>query len=406
MNSSLEVDVVIVGGGPGGLSAAKILAERGARVLILESNAEIGSPTRTTGGTFIRDAVELDIPPQLYHPLKRGRMHSAHRVVAREYDPPFACILNVRAVFQFLAERAIDAGAMLRMSTTATDVLIENGMVAGVHAKDVRGDELLIRARLTIDATGYRATLSKRAGIHAGFNRFGVGAEYDMYAPHYEESETVGIVGSAFAPAGYAWTAPYGNHRVRVGVGIIHGDSKENPRDYLDKFVENAHAFNINLRGAQPLEYHYGLIPSDGLAKKFVGSGILAVGDAAGQPSALLGEGIRWAMRGGMMAGQIAAEALNANDVSENFLARYEQQWRKQYGKNLRIAALINQRIAGWNDAQWDEGIELLDHLTAQQFGEAMASNFVSSWTLLALAGNPKLLRKSLGLVKETLRAK
>ncbi len=399
-----QVDVVIAGGGPGGLSAAKILAERGARVLVLEANAEIGSPTRTTGGTFIRDAIALRIPPHLYHPLKRGRMHSAHRVVSRDYDPPFACILNVRGVFQFLAERAIDAGARVRMSTTATDVLMENGNVVGVRAKDVRGHEIEIRARLTFDATGYRATLSKRAGLHAGFERFGVGAEYDMYAPHYDESETVGIVGSAFAPAGYAWTAPYGNHRVRVGVGIIHGDSKENPRDYLDKFVERAEDFKINLQGAQPLEYHYGLIPSDGIAKKFAMNGMLALGDAAGQPSALLGEGIRWAMRGGMLAGEVAADALRANDVSENFLARYEQTWRKQYGKNLRIAALINKRIAAWNDAQWDEGIELLNHLNAQQFGEAMASNFLSSSMVWALAGNPRLMKKGLGLAKQFLQ--
>lgn len=396
----MNVDVVIAGGGPGGLSAARTLAERGLSVVVLESNAEIGSPTRTTGGTFIRDAIALGIPPHLYHPVRSGRMHSANRSVSRSYDPPFACILNVRGVFQFLAERAIDAGAHVRMSTTATDVLQENGNIVGVRVKDVRGIESDIRARLTFDATGYRATLSKRAGLHTGFDRFGVGAEYDMYAPHYDESETVGVVGSAFAPAGYAWTAPYGNHRVRVGVGIIHGDSKENPRDYLDKFVDRAVDFNINLHGAQPLEYHHGLIPSDGMAKKFAMNGMLALGDAAGQPSALLGEGIRWAMRGGILAGEVAADALAANDVSGSFLARYEQQWRKTYGKNLRIAALINKRIAVWDDAKWDQGIELLNQLNAQQFGEAMASNFMSSWTLWALAANPNLLRKSLGLAR------
>lgn len=402
----IDTDVVIAGGGPGGLSAARILAARGVRVLLLESNAEIGSPTRTTGGTFIRDAQELCIPAHLYHPVTRGRLHSLHQSVIREYDPPFACILNVRGVFQFLAERAIAAGAQIRVSTTVRDVLIENNQVVGVRAQDVRGNESELRARITLDGTGYRSTLSKRAGVHPGFNRFGVGAEYDMYAPHYDERETVGIVGSAFAPAGYAWTAPYGNYRVRVGVGIIHGDSKENPRDYLDKFVNDAGRFGINLQGAQPLEYHHGLIPSDGMAQKFVGNGIMAIGDAAGQPSALLGEGIRWAMRGGILAGGVAAEALAANDVSETFLARYETQWRKTYGKNLRIAAVLNKRIAAWNDAQWDEGIALLDMLTAAQFGQAIASNFVSSWALWAIVANPKLLKKSMGLVRESLFAR
>jgi digeranylgeranylglycerophospholipid reductase len=191
-----------------------------------------------------------------------------------------------------------------------------------------------------------------------------------------------------------------------VGIGIIHGDSHENPRDYLDKFVRNASAYEINLQGAQPLEYHFGLIPSDGLARNFVGDGILAVGDAAGQPSALLGEGIRWALRGGMLAAEVSAEALTKDDVSASSLARYEKEWRKRYGRNLRIAAAINRRIARWNDTQWDDALALLNNLNAQQFGEAIASNFLSSWVLGALVANPQLLRKSMGLARTAVMAR
>jgi flavin-dependent dehydrogenase len=119
-----------------------------------------------------------------------------------------------------------------------------------------------------------------------------------------------------------------------------------------------------------------------------------------------LGEGIRWALRGGMLAAEVSAEALTKDDVSASSLARYEKEWRKRYGRNLRIAAAINRRIARWNDTQWDDALALLNNLNAQQFGEAIASNFLSSWVLGALVANPQLLRKSMGLARTAVMAR
>jgi len=69
-----------------------------------------------------------------------------------------------------------------------------------------------------IDEAGGR----RQEGLDPGIRRFGVGAEYDLYAPHCDQSEVLLIAGSDFAPSGYAWVFPWGRHRVRVGVGIIH----------------------------------------------------------------------------------------------------------------------------------------------------------------------------------------
>jgi digeranylgeranylglycerophospholipid reductase len=256
-----------------------------------------------------------------------------------------------------------------------------------------------------VDAGGYRSVISKRAGIHAGFRRFGVGAEYDLYAPAYDQEEAVAIVGSRIAPGGYAWAAPWGNYRVRLGVGVIHADSKANPADYLDKLVREASTFGMNLNGAEPVEYHYGLIPSDGLAKRFVGNGIMAVGDAAGQASTLLGEGIRWAIMAGRSAGRVAADALAANDYSAGFLGRYEKQWRARHGANLRLAHIFNRRIARWEDDTWDEAVELIKLLTPEQFAQALATNFVAPWVVSALARHPRLAFKGSALVMSQLAA-
>jgi digeranylgeranylglycerophospholipid reductase len=384
-------DVVVAGGGPGGLSAAQSAAENGARVLLIEQGDEIGSPIRTSGGSFIRDLVKLGIPAHLYHPIRKCRFISPDNEASFSYDDPVLCIMDVRGVFQHLAAQAIGAGAHIRLATAAVEPVIENGFVCGVLTKAGRVDCMVL-----IDATGYRSALLRKAGLHAGFRRFGVGSEFDMYAPNYDQSEAVLIVGSQVAPSGYAWAFPWGNGRVRVGVGIIHGDSDQHPEGYLRKLCADANKFGMNLKGAQPIEHHYGLIPSDGLLENLVGNGILGVGDAAGQASALVGEGIRWAIKAGRMAGKIAAEAVARGDASAEFLGKYQKQWKSAHGANLRIAHAINERIARWDDGKWDRRTELLKLFSPDQFDEALQSNFVPGWALRLLWSHPSLVKEGI----------
>ncbi len=388
-----EVDVIVAGGGPGGLAAAEAAARGGATVAIFEKNSEIGSPTRTSGGSFIRDMEELGIPAHLYHAVKICRFVSPNRTARFEYDEPIACGMDVRRTYQFLAQRAILAGAHVFPATSVLDLSMDSGRTTGAKIKNFRGKEMDVRSRIVIDATGYRAGLLRQAGVMNGHQRFGVGAEYDLYAPNYNEEEVVLIVGSVVAPSGYAWALPYGNHRVRLGVGVIHADTSANPEDYLNRLVENAERFGMDLRGAQPVEYHTGLIPSDGLCDRFVGNGIMGVGDSAGQPSALLGEGIRWAIWAGKMAGEVAAEAIQAGDCSADFLARYEKRWKAKHGPNLRVASEINRRIARWSDERWDRGTETLSRLTPYQFGQALKTELLGGWAFQALWSNPGLLK-------------
>src|ERR1700709_1533143 len=75
-NRRMQVDVLIAGGGPAGLEAASAVASRGWTAMVLEQDSEIGSPTRTSGGTFVRDMVEFGIPERLYHKVTKCRFFS------------------------------------------------------------------------------------------------------------------------------------------------------------------------------------------------------------------------------------------------------------------------------------------------------------------------------------------
>ncbi len=373
-------DVIIAGGGPAGLSAAEVLAGHGRSVTVLEQNHEIGSPIRTSGGSFIDEMEALGIPARLYHPLSRVRFLSPNNSARFDYPVARFCILDVRGTFQYLAERAIAAGARIRLATRAVAPILgtENGEAGFVRG--VRTNDEDLRADLVVDATGYRSVLLKQSGLDPGFRRFGVGSEYDLYAPHCDQREAVLIVGGTVAPSGYAWVCPWGRGRVRVGVGVVHPDSAENPERYLDRLVAEAGRFGVNLKGAQPVEHHSGLIPSEQFTERFVGNGILGVGDAVGNASSLLGEGIRWAIHAGRMAGDVAARALREGDVSRAALEPFERQWRKRFGTDLRLAHKINVRISGWSDRKWDQRTALLKLLSPDQFAEALKTNLRGRW--------------------------
>lgn len=360
---------------------------------MFEQGHEIGSPIRTSGGSFIDELDALGILPDLYHPISSGRFLSPHNSAKFEFSIPRMCVIDVRGVFQYLAGRAIHAGAEIHLRTPAVAPVAVAGSIRGIRTP--RGE---YRARVTIDATGYRSILLKQAGLDPGFQRFGVGAEYDLFAPHCDPQEAVLLVGDEVAPSGYAWVFPWGRGRVRVGVGVIHPDSRVKPDDYLDRLVAHSDRWGVNLRGAQPIEHHAGLIPSERFAERFAGDGILGVGDAVGNASSLLGEGIRWAIVAGRMAGEAVAEALDRNDVSRRSLAVFEQRWRARFGNDLRLAHRINRHIANWPSEKWDQRLELLKLLTPDQFIEALKTNLTGGWLWKFLRSHPAALARMVKL--------
>jgi digeranylgeranylglycerophospholipid reductase len=109
-SGTMQTDLIIAGGGPAGLSAAATAARLRCSVLVLEQNHEIGSPIRTSGGSFVDELDALGIPAHLYHPVGRGRFLSPSKSAVFNYPVPKFCVMDVRGVYQFLAERAIEAG--------------------------------------------------------------------------------------------------------------------------------------------------------------------------------------------------------------------------------------------------------------------------------------------------------
>lgn len=383
--------------------AARAAAQSGADTVVIERHNEIGYPVHTSGGSWIQDMRDFGVPEHLFHPVDGCTFITPGAQATTQLPPNVACVLDIRGLYQHLAERAVHEGATLLVRHSADSVIFDQDAVAGVGVKDHTGQRGEIRAKVTIDATGHSRRIAVRAGLGEGFHRHAFGAEYDLYAPNYPQNHTYFLMGNTFAPTGYGWIFPRGAGRVRVGVGVIQPDTKVDARKYLET-VMGLDQFADVFKGASPIEYHTGLFPVSPPLKEFSKAGLLAVGDVSAHGSSLLGEGIRFAMHSGRLAGEVAGEAVSTGDSGASFLAQYDKRWRAQWGKTMDISYYIGDKIIGFTDDQWDRRIPMIEKMSPEQviallrceFDAKLFRSIMLRAPRLAARGGKRLLQMAL----------
>jgi digeranylgeranylglycerophospholipid reductase len=401
------VDVLVIGGGPAGLAAAAAAAGGGARTLVLEREGTIGLPVRTSGVTLLSTASEFEIPAACRHPLRTARLVSPRSAATFNFGAPFCWVLDVTATYQYLARRAERAGATVETGVQVLAPLVQQGAVVGCRARDRSGIRD-IHARIVIDAGGHRAEISKKAGLHPGFTRFGVGVEVEFVAPRCDQNEAVLVVGHRYAPAGYGWVLPWGRNRVRIGVGLLHADTRADPKRLVLELVRDADRFGVDLSDARAIEEHHGLIPAVGLAPRLVTDGLMAVGDAAGVATLVVGEGIRLSLVSGALAGRTAVEALRRGRTDARALRAYARALQRRFGVDLALGRLANRRMAAWTDDDWDDRLAVLARMPPPLMFDVLVSRFTTAamarWLVRTPAMWPRVGRCAAGGLRQAWR--
>ena len=358
-----------------------------------ERNAAIGEPVRTSGGSFIEPLRRLGIPADCWHPVHRIRVIGPTTDVVKSYRQPVGCVLDVRRTYQWLGARAVDAGAEIRLKSAVDGLRRDRSRVVGIRARDPFKGRYDVEARVVVDASGHTGFLARDEGLRPGNDRSAVGMEVELRAPGYDADEAVFWLGDDVAPGGYAWAFPTGEGRVRLGVGVVRPDSDAEPRVLLSRLLE---VFRSHAGGpAAPvgaLEMHSGLMPVIAPdATRLAADGVLVVGDAGGQGSTLLGEGIRYAIAAGRLAGETLVAA--RGDYTAGGLAAYPREWRRQTKRDMAISYAVNTRICQFRDEDWDRAVRRMEHLTANQAARLFASDFSVGWALGVLVTQPSVLR-------------
>lgn len=365
-----EYDVVIVGAGVAGCMTATTLGLRGKalRVLLIDRNprAEVGK--KTAAGWICGDAVgehhakyvqdELGIAfstPEIENRVSAVVVCSPDMQLARPFEGP-GYVLDRPKFARRLISETLKAGIEYRDLTQVTDLLTENGFVKGVICQDLRDKQApayKVTSRLVVDASGMstklRRSLRIPSFIQKEIDKDDVEPTIRLIA-RLDEGSKVDTsrceiyLDADKAPGGYLWMFPKASDKVNIGLGIQQRRTKKSLETLLDEWVSGTPLFRRmrkltedgNLPGAWPVSVRR---QNDSL----VANGFMLVGDAAWFPNPLSAGGIGPSMTGGVIAGQVGAAALQADDVSETQLWEYNSRYVEKYGR--KTAALEAFRI-------------------------------------------------------------
>jgi len=330
-------DVIVVGAGPGGATAAHIAAQAGRAVLLIEKRQEIGSPVRCAEGIGHEQLVQFIEPDSKWIAAEIHQLeittHANGATQTQRASGGHGYILERRVFDRALAERAACAGATVRVKTSASGVLVENGTVRGIKIHDGTR-EVDIESHIVIAADGIEAQVGRWAGLDTQLPLHDtmVCAQFLLAGIDVDPTCTYYTISEEFAPGGYVWIFPKGEGKANVGLGVQADlPRRAQPIELLTRFIET----QPNLARGHPVSLIVGNVPVALPPAHIVGNGIMLVGDAARQVDPLTGGGIINAMIAGKLAAQTAVEAIAARDTSARFLARYAEVWHKTRGSKL-----------------------------------------------------------------------
>jgi geranylgeranyl reductase family protein len=354
----MKYDVVIVGAGPAGSTAAKFLSEKGIKVLLLDKS-KFPRDKSCGGGIPVRvlkkfkfieekDLIESYIYGGcVYSPSQK------YKVKLQKNEPLSAMVL--RKKFDYgLVKIAIDAGT----------TFIDGKCAAGIQifpdkAKISFTDKTSIESEIVIGADGVWSAVAKQSGLSQNCKNIGMSivCEYAMSPKmldyYFTEKRIAYIHLNIGGIKGYGWVFPKKKH---VNLGICEFESINTKRNNKLNFkkVYESYVQILKENKVIPNNLKIGKIKGAALPirplEKTYADRVILCGDAAGLINPSTGAGIDYAMTSGKIAANVIADALEAGVTTEKFLSKYQKIWKKDFGSDIQTLLRVQKRWGEKNE--------------------------------------------------------
>ncbi|MHA2280660.1 MAG: geranylgeranyl reductase family protein [Promethearchaeota archaeon] len=365
-------DVIVVGAGTGGATAARFAAKNGLDVCLIDRK-----PRDQIGNKICGDAVGNEIFGLLNINHPKNEELSCHIKGAKLYSPNLkkcltlvdpkqaGYIVNRLEFGQRLLNEATDAGIKQFLDKTmALDLIYKDGTVTGLKVKLENGEKTNFKSKILIDASGFYSPLRKLVKsslIEKNLSRedsilcYREIVEFSPKDIEVQDPEYISIIlDQEKAPGGYIWYFPKNESSVNIGLGAF--------MDYKGKVKELYHK-NVFQEYIKTPKYKIistggGVVPVRRPLWSCADNGIILIGDSACQVNPLHGGGIDPSMRAGYYAANSAARAIEKENYSINALWEYNHQVMTGFGAEFAALDLLRIFLQTLNNDDLNFGLE------------------------------------------------
>lgn len=353
-----KTEVIVVGGGPAGISCAITIARAGKKVILIERGKFSGSKNVFGGAIYAQPTREIFPNFEQDAPIERKNIEHKYALLGeddatvishkKKHTEPVSYTV-IRGKFdRWMAEEAKKEGVILVEETVVRELIVQDGFVKGVKTEleDYYADIVVL-------ADGVNSLLAKQVGLRGDLKPEDVAlsvkeviklpAEKINERFHVESDE--GCVYEIFGGPmlgmlglGFMYT---NKESISIGLGVTLSELIEKglrPYDLLDKLKTHPEIAPL-IKDGELLEYSAHLIPEGGYKKipLLFGAGVMVCGDSAMFVNNMHWEGTNLAMISGKIAGETAIIALGKRDYSEHALAYYQEHLENSFiMKDLR----------------------------------------------------------------------
>ena len=362
----VQADVVVVGAGPAGSSAAYWLATAGLDVALVEKTTfpreKVCGDGLTPRGTRALVDMGIDVSESNGWLHNRGlRVVGGGQRLHLDWPeltsfPPFGLVRPRADLDAMLANQAVKAGARLFESTSVTAPILDNdGLVVGVEGRTVADKKpVRFRAPIVLTCEGVSGKLAQHLGVHRNDKRpLGVAVRryytsprtHDDYLESWLELWDGKPNESALLP-GYGWIFGMGDGTVNAGLGVLNSSAGFGKTDYramLTRWLDNTpEEWGLREQNATCPTRGAALPMGFNRTPHYV-KGLLLVGDSGGSVNPFNGEGIPYAMESGKYAAEAVVQALTRStpEGRERALRAYPERMADEWGAYYRLGGIF-----------------------------------------------------------------